>query len=236
MSSVVLMDSNVFISYKFNQDVNHQRAVDLLEELEQFPLLTQEAAYEVVAITRSKINSLIEIIFFDTSVLDEKTSTKKKLSELESLFERLEEEANLGTFLRVIREFCITELEKGRSTLDHLGEWASDLVNKTIRDILEFCRVTTFDKLPRRNTDEDFEFVEECANTLDVESGTKDRDTQIFWDALAHSRFNEDVVLITFDKKFAKKATKYLAELAENGITESNTLRIVDINDDEIPE
>jgi len=235
MSPDVLMDSNVFISFKYEQDVNHQRATEVLGKLRPFPQLTEVAAYEVVEITRSKLNSVIERIFKETSVLKEKTSTKKKLKELGRLIEELETEANLGTFLKVVRDFCVGELEKGRTTLDHLVEWASDQVNRMIKDIQELCRVTAFDRLPSKSTDEDYEFIKDCADILDVDYGTKDRDTQILWDALAYARFSDDVVLITFDKSFVKKATKMLACLTDNSISVSKKLRAIDINDGDVP-
>jgi predicted nucleic acid-binding protein len=235
MDPEVLMDSNVFISFKYEQDANHTRAVEVLDGLEPFPRLTEEAAYEVVAISRAKLNALVKRIFSETSALDEKTSTERKGRELEELFGRLEVEENLGTFLKVVHDFSIGELGKGRSTLEHLVEWATDEVTSITQDILDLCRVTGFDMLPGPTSDEDMESIRESADILGIDIKSKDKDTLIFWDALAFSRFHRDVVLITFDRGFVRRAKRDLELLSAAGAEGSGNLTVLDINETDLP-
>jgi len=235
MAPKVLLDTNVYIGYRYPQDEHHERAKKELDELPFEYSLTRSAALEVARLVRVKLGKIFSAILSTRSVRNPNVSSRTKLERIGKTLDKMEKEIRLGTMRRVVMDFIEQELEEGRTTLNLLPELIEESVSTIVPDINRFCGSKSLWNLPGSKTEGDADFIDECQLAVGNRAISGKRDEQIFYDVLSYSRSNPGVVFATYDWLFAKEAKESIESLVNAGILDRGSVTVVDLNKESIP-
>jgi hypothetical protein len=229
MAVSVLVDSSVYISLRYPQDRNHDRALRAVAALGGPSRLTLNAALEVAHITREKLGEIVKAVYSRTEVRSQEVSPGEKRTQVTSVLRALDAERRLGTFTKVVEDYCLKEIREARDDLRLLPEWVRDEVRRVALDVLAFSAVKSLRELPGCRTKEDLEYVKECEDAIGDGAITGARDRKIFYDVVVTAREGMKVIFATFDKRFAGEAKMAIKALEAADLLVKGTVEVYNL-------